>query len=220
MITGGNRPAHRLAGVRKRDAHYSSHRASYDAAGNRISFTRANGTATDLPDAVQAAYDAANEQIQFNSLTPNLTYDANGNLTVQTDLTGTTTYTWDARNRLVGISGPGLFAGFTYDALGRRVSKTINGITTDYQYDGNDIVAEIGSGAVVVREAGSGLAITQRIGQRTIMPWPTEARSGLAITQRIGQRTIMPWPLRLACAGAVNQATGRRPFREAEKRNV
>ncbi len=47
-----------------------------------------------------------------------------------------------------------------------------------------------------------------------------EAGSGLAITQRIGQSTIMPWPLRLACSGAVNRAMGRRPFREAEKTNV
>ena len=47
-----------------------------------------------------------------------------------------------------------------------------------------------------------------------------EGGSGLVITQRVGQSTIMPWPLRLACSGAVNQATGRRPFREAEKRTV
>jgi RHS repeat-associated protein len=121
---------------------------AYDAAGNRISFTRTNGTATLLPDAVQAAYDAANEQIQFDSTTPNLTYDANGNLTSQTDANGTTTYTWDARNRLVAMSGPGVSASFVYDALGRRISKTINGVTTDFQYDGNDIVAEIGGAAV------------------------------------------------------------------------
>jgi len=97
---------------------------------------------------VQAAYDAANEQIQFNSSTPNLTYDANGNLTSQTDANGTTTYTWDARNRLIAQSGPGVAASFTYDALGRRTSKTINGITTQFLYDGNDIVQEIGGGAV------------------------------------------------------------------------
>jgi RHS repeat-associated protein len=121
---------------------------SYDAAGNRISTTQANGTATNLPSAVQAAYDAANEQIQFNNATPNLTYDANGNLTSQTDATGTTTYTWDARNRLVAISGPTVSASFEYDALGRRTSKTINGTTTEYQYDGNDIIAEIGGEAV------------------------------------------------------------------------
>ncbi|MGH7430028.1 MAG: hypothetical protein ACREJ4_16965, partial [Candidatus Methylomirabilaceae bacterium] len=97
-----------------------------------------------LPQAVQAAYDAANEQIQFNSLPA--TFDANGNQTTSTDATGTTTYTWDARNRLVAISGPGLSASFSYDALNRRVSKTINGVTTQYLYDGNDIVQEIGGG--------------------------------------------------------------------------
>ncbi len=121
---------------------------TYDAAGNRTSLDRTNGSAILLPDAVQAAYDAANEQIRLNSTTPNLNYDANGNLLSQTDASGTTNYTWDARNRLMGITGPTTTASFVYDALGRRTSKTINGVKTDYQYDGNDIVSEIGGGAV------------------------------------------------------------------------
>ncbi len=124
---------------------------AYDSAGNRTNFTRANGTASLLPAPVTAAYDAANEQIQFgNPLpgSPNLTFDANGNLTSQTDASGTTTYTWDARNRLVAITGPSLSASFQYDALGRRISKTINAVTTQFLYDANDIVAEIGGGAV------------------------------------------------------------------------
>lgn len=119
---------------------------TYDAAGNRISFGK-SGPQAALPQPVQAAYDAANQQIQFNFDSPNLTYDANGNLTSQTDAGGTTTYTWDARNRLVGISGPSLSAGFIYDALGRRASKTVNGVQTEYQYDGNDIIAEFANGA-------------------------------------------------------------------------
>lgn len=121
---------------------------TYDAAGNRTSLTRSSQTATLLPPAVQAAYDAANQQIQFNSLTPNQTFDANGNLTSVTEATGTTTYTWDPRNRLVAINGPGISASFVYDALGRRVRKTSNGVTTEYLYDGNDIVQELGGGAV------------------------------------------------------------------------
>ena len=40
-------------------------------------------------------------------------------------------------------------AGFLYDPLGRRVSKTINGERTDYQYDGNDIIAELAGGALM-----------------------------------------------------------------------
>src|SRR5437867_13266337 len=88
-------------------------------------------------------YDAANEQIRFNSATPNLVYDNNGNLTSFTDGSGTTTYTWDARNRLDAISGPGLSATFVYDGLGRRTSKTVNSATTGYWYDGNDVLAEL-----------------------------------------------------------------------------
>ncbi|WP_447975230.1 RHS repeat-associated core domain-containing protein [Nitrospira sp. Kam-Ns4a] len=121
---------------------------TYDAAGNRTSLTRAGQVATRLPAAVQAAYDAANQQIQFNSAAPNQTFDPNGNLTSHTEPSGTTTYTWDARNRLVGIDGPGVTASFAYDALGRRVRKTVNGVTTEFLYDGNDIVAEIGGGAM------------------------------------------------------------------------
>jgi RHS repeat-associated protein len=122
---------------------------TYDAAGNRVRIGRL-GPEAPLPEAVQAAYDAANEQIRFNSGTPNLAYDANGNLISQTDQNGTTIYTWDARNRLVGIAGPGVAASFEYDALGRRVSKIINGVMTEYQYDGNDIISEIGGRAIGV----------------------------------------------------------------------
>lgn len=126
---------------------------SYDAAGNRIGLTRSGGAATLMPPAVQAAYDAANQLVRFNAPagsgeTPNLAYDANGNLVSRTDAAGTTTYAWDARNRLVAVTGPGFLAEFAYDALGRRVRKTLNGVTTEYLYDGRDIVQELGGGTV------------------------------------------------------------------------
>jgi RHS repeat-associated protein len=115
---------------------------TYDAGGNRTSLARANGTASLLPAAVaSASYDAANQQTSFAGAT--LTYDPNGNLTND----GTNTYAWDARNRLIGISG-GTTASFAYDALGRRVNKTINGTTISYLYDRNDIIQEISGGAV------------------------------------------------------------------------
>jgi len=85
----------------------------------------------------------------LNSAAPNQPFDANGNLATQTDAAGTTTFTWDTRNRLVTISGPGLSASFVYDAVGRRVSKTINGVTTAYHYDNRDVLAEQGGSAVL-----------------------------------------------------------------------
>mgnify|MGYP000938060127 CR=1 FL=1 len=114
----------------------------YDAAGNRVSLTRGNGTASLLPNAVASAtYDAANEQTAFAGAT--LTYNQNGNLTND----GVNTYQWDARNRLIGVSG-GATAAFNYDALGRRTTKVVGSITSQFLYDRHDVAAEIGGAAV------------------------------------------------------------------------
>lgn len=115
---------------------------SYDNAGNPITLTRSNGPASLLPDPVQASYDAANEQIQFNGAA--VIYDENGSLTFD----GTHNYEWDARNRLQTFADANSSANFSYDALGRRISRSINGLTTVYQYDGSEVVAEIQSGSL------------------------------------------------------------------------
>ncbi|HMA79974.1 MAG TPA: RHS repeat domain-containing protein, partial [Candidatus Binatia bacterium] len=82
----------------------------YDKNGNRIT-TGGSFARTGIPQAVgMTAYDAANHQTTFADKT--LTYDNNGNLQTITDASGTTTYTWNARNQLVGISGPGVSASF------------------------------------------------------------------------------------------------------------
>lgn len=66
---------------------------------------------------------------------------------------GITALSRDARGRLVGINGymadcTALTASFKYDALNRRVEKTINGKTTTYLYDGFDIIQEMENGMV------------------------------------------------------------------------
>ena len=88
------------------------------------------------PTLSAATYNASNQQLGFGIQT--LTYDLNGNLTSD----GANTYTWDARDRLMSISGPGVSANFQYDAAGRRSSKTVNGTTTSFLYDGSNIVQE------------------------------------------------------------------------------
>src|SRR5262249_32271209 len=118
----------------------------YDAAGNRL---RAGGTwaRTGLPPAlVSASYDAANRPLTFGGQV--LASDLNGNLITD----GTSSYTWDARNRLTGITGP-ITATFQYDATGRRTEKIINGVTTDFVHDGINPVTESGPG-------GTGLLLT------------------------------------------------------------
>jgi RHS repeat-associated protein len=117
----------------------------YDPNGNRISIMGA-GAQPQRAEVTDTLYDEANEMLQFNAA--DMAYDDNGNLLSRTDACGTTTYEWDARDRLVGITGfkpdcSPLTASFAYDPLGRRVEKTINGVTTMYLYDGLDIIMEM-----------------------------------------------------------------------------
>lgn len=114
-------------------------RYQYDAGGRRIA---AGGSLarTALPDDVAGAtVDAANRLTAFGAQT--LSYDANGNLTGD----GTRSYVWNARNQLVQIkdAGGAVSASFGYDALGRRHSKTVNGVASGYLYDGVNIVQEL-----------------------------------------------------------------------------
>lgn len=104
------------------------------------------------------SYDAANRQLTFGDKT--LAYDDNGNLQSITDSNGTTLYSWNGRNQLVGISGPTVNASFVYDGLGRREAKTINGSLTEFLYDGVNPVQET-SGAVILANTLSGLDIDQ-----------------------------------------------------------
>src|SRR5262249_26125944 len=91
---------------------------NYDADG-RIVGKSGNMANTALPEPVsESAINASNAMTAFGGQT--LTYDGNGNLTSD----GANTYTWDARNHLVGISD-GASASFLYDALGRRSSKSV-----------------------------------------------------------------------------------------------
>jgi RHS repeat-associated protein len=102
---------------------------TYDADGRR---TAVGGSlaVVNLPNNVTSpSYNADNALTRFAGKT--LSYDANGNLTGD----GTNSYTWDARNQLTAIAGTNS-ASFGYDALGRRVSKTVNGTVTQYLYDG------------------------------------------------------------------------------------
>ena len=126
---------------------------SYDAKGQRL--TKSSGT-TSVPETpVTAVYDTAN-RLTTLTLTAtgqvfNLAYDDNGNLVSKTEQGGAgavTNYSWGARNRLSGISAPGLSASFTYDALGRRSSKTVNGQSIGFVYDGAQAIGEVTGGTI------------------------------------------------------------------------
>ena len=67
-----------------------------------------------------------------------ITCDALGNPLTYYD---GTSFTWQGR-RLVGAVRGTKTMSFTYDDNGLRTSKTVNGITTEYYWNGNLLVAE------------------------------------------------------------------------------
>jgi RHS repeat-associated protein len=109
----------------------------YDAAGRPVhvggAFARASVPAPMGP----VDYDAANQRTGY-------TYDDDGNLTSD----GTTTYAWNSRGELSGLSRTGLSVTFGYDGLGRRATRSSGGTTTGYLYDGPNPVQELTGTAV------------------------------------------------------------------------
>jgi RHS repeat-associated protein len=117
---------------------------TYDAAGNRVGVDGSWARLL-LPDAIStASYDAANRQLTFGGKT--MTFDANGSLTALTEGGQTTTYTWNARDQLASLTGPGVAGSFVYDGTGRRMQKTVGGFATGFQYDSEDVVVEVTGG--------------------------------------------------------------------------
>ncbi len=119
---------------------------AYDPVGNRTSSHLATGQ----------VHDAANRLLEDAQFT--CTYDANGNLASKTSkATGaTTTYTYDAENRLTRVQTPTLTALYRYDPLGRRIAKEVTqagtSTITRFIYDNEDILLELdGSNQVLAR---------------------------------------------------------------------
>ena len=84
--------------------------------------------------------------------------NADGNLTND----GTNSYIWDARGHLSTLAGTNL-AAYQYDAFGRRVQDTLNGLMTQYLYDGLNPVQELNGASPPVATANmlTGLGIDE-----------------------------------------------------------
>jgi RHS repeat-associated protein len=111
---------------------------SYDAVGNRLS-------SSGVPS---YSYNSSNELTSNSS--GSYTYDANGN--TLSDPSGKS-YSWDFENRLIQAVVPGTgTTSFRYDPFGRRIQKSGPLGTTNYLYDGQDLVDEAGSsGSFITR---------------------------------------------------------------------
>jgi RHS repeat-associated protein len=133
----------------------------YDAAGRR---TAVWGTSarTGLPTATTAtaSYNANNQLTSWNGTT--LSFDPNGSLTGY----GSETYTWNDRNQLSATSAGS--ASFTYDAVGRRLSRTVAGTTTKFLYDGANVVQEQNASNTATANLLTGLGIDETFSRSVV----------------------------------------------------
>ena len=100
---------------------------TYDPASNRLSQT-VNGTTT--------TYTYNNLDQMLTAGSGQYQYDGRGNLVQVTDGANVTHYSYDAADRLTGVTlADGTAVTNVYDADGRRVQQTAGGQTTDYLWD-------------------------------------------------------------------------------------
>jgi RHS repeat-associated protein len=73
-------------------------------------------------------------------------YDAFGNLILERRGKGqqlVTEYRYDCQHRLISVTAPnGQSASYRYDPFGRRISKTVEGMTTEFFWQGDKLIAE------------------------------------------------------------------------------
>jgi RHS repeat-associated protein len=95
----------------------------------------------------------------FGSTTVSPAYDPNGNMTWD----GSTTYTYDVENRLIGATG-GRTATLIYDPLGHlyETNSSGNGVTR-FIYDGDALVAEYSSAGAVLNRYVHGPGVDEPI---------------------------------------------------------
>ncbi|WP_324699060.1 RHS repeat domain-containing protein [Geobacillus icigianus] len=106
---------------------------TYDGFGNRTKMVK---TKDGLSTTITADYNAANQLVRFGDET--ITYDANGNRLED----GQYRYEWNEADQLVSITRKGESAPFVtyqYDEDGRRIQKTVNGVVTNYHYQGDSL---------------------------------------------------------------------------------
>ncbi|RFA37449.1 RHS repeat-associated core domain-containing protein [Alkalilimnicola ehrlichii] len=157
--------AGRLTRWRGDDAHDWQY--AYDAAGRLVEALYGDTAYTYDYDALGnrlehgGVYDANNRLLEDGEYS--YSYDANGNLTEQRHKGSgvVTRYTWNAHDQLIAVArdadpapegAPSATLSYTYGPLGRRWSRTVDGATERFVYDGLDRVGVLdGNGSVQSR---------------------------------------------------------------------
>jgi RHS repeat-associated protein len=141
---------------------------AYNKANQRIGQTATDNSWLNYPAAtpstVSYAADALNRYTAVGGVTP--TYDGNSNLTFD----GTFTFGYDAENRLTSAVGAGNTAAYTYDAQGRRKTRTVNSTTTVFVTDAanHEVLEYDGTSGAILRWYAYGLGSNDVLNQMNV----------------------------------------------------
>ena len=148
-------------------------------------------------------------------------YDADGNPTrawyyqydkskEEYDLHHTTTLTYDTLGHLTAIdtaytqTGETSRTEYTYGADGLRLSKTVDGVRTDYIWDGGKLVAEISGGQIQTHFYGMGLVASRT--NNTNDYYLTDGHGD--VTQVISENGALVYTAYYDAFGNITSATG------------
>ncbi|NEQ48277.1 MAG: hypothetical protein F6K00_33980 [Leptolyngbya sp. SIOISBB] len=133
-----------LTGADHSDVNNPDEVYDYDANGNRVESHR-HGTSYGT---------GTNNQLTTDGVYT-YTYDAEGNMTTQTEIaTGNERiFIWDHLNRLIAVIDEDSAdtemqrVDYTYDVMNRRIAKSVDGATTHFVYDRDDVLLEFEDGS-------------------------------------------------------------------------
>ncbi|MCP4221556.1 MAG: hypothetical protein GY765_43430, partial [bacterium] len=129
--------------------------ATYDKVDNLLSLVKTNSTI-----APEISNVGDNEKLhqysRFDDWT--LNYDKNGNTTQK----GSQKFYYNYRNQMVrAVENASTTAEYKYDAMGRRIEKTVGSDTTKYFYSGNQVIEERDSSDAILKQFIYGTGIDE-----------------------------------------------------------
>jgi RHS repeat-associated protein len=138
-------------------------RFGYDRHGNKTAVWDAVNGGSQLQNTVigQVAGIKTNRIASVNGIA--FSYDASGNVTGD----GARAYTYDAKNRIVSVSGLSSES-YSYDAGNRRVKKEAGGVVTHYIWEGGQVIAEYERGGGATPATGTRYYHQDRLSTRII----------------------------------------------------
>jgi RHS repeat-associated protein len=158
-------------------------RFAYDRWGNRSGVWDATSGGNQIQSvALQQSGGAPTNQIASVTVgksTQNYVYDANGNLIND----GAHTYEYDAENRMKSVDN-GATAAYAYDYLNRRIKKLAGGTSTNYVWEGIQVVAEHNgsTGAVLSEYVYAGSRMVAKV---------SGGSTQYSLSDRLSQRLVL-----------------------------